>query len=280
MFRSFSPGMLGIKEPLEKLFALAKEGGFEGLDLSMKSVQDFEAAQGPGTVKRLMAEYGLKPGFLSGLLPVRLSAEQKEWDDLLACLAPRAALGKELGFTRTFIVMLPFHECLAFDACYALSLARLRQAGAALAPFGIRIGVEYVSQPTRRAGQKHEFLYDMAGTLRLLDEAGAPNVGLLLDSFHWHCAGETPGAVAALPASRIVSAHLADAPQRPLAEQVAFERALPGEGVADLAGFCDALKKTGFDGPVSCEPFWKPFESMPALDVSKRVGAVLRAYIP
>ena len=151
------------------------------------------------------------------------------------------------------------------------------KAGQVLGDHGFSLGVEYVSQVTRRAGQPQIFLHDLAGTLSLLDAAGTPHAGLLLDSFHWHCAGESLMALRALPASRIVAVHLADAPDRPLAQQVAFERALPGAGVADLRGFCAAVRATGYDGPATCEPFCKVFNEMPADAVAVRVRMALAA---
>jgi sugar phosphate isomerase/epimerase len=42
---------------------------------------------------------------------------------------------------------------------------------------------------------------------------------------------------------------------------VAFDRELPGEGVADMRGFCRTLSEMGYDGPVTCEPFMT-FEGM------------------
>jgi sugar phosphate isomerase/epimerase len=141
------------------------------------------------------------------------------------------------------------------------------------------VGVEYVSPPTRRANQPHVFLHDLAGTLSLLDAVDAPNAGLLLDSFHWHCAGESTEALRALPARRIVAVHLCDVPDRPLQEQLATERMLPGEGIANLRGFCAAVRATGYDGPATCEPFCKALNALPADVVAARVSASLGTVI-
>jgi sugar phosphate isomerase/epimerase len=107
--------------------------------------------------------------------------------------------------------------------------------------------------------------------MELVNAVGAANLGILLDSFHWYCASETVADIKALDVDRIVVVHLADAPDRPMDEQVAFERELPGNGVADLTGFCRTLAEMGYDGSVTCEPF-QTFDGMTCDEVLDQVG--------
>jgi sugar phosphate isomerase/epimerase len=271
MFKSLNTSMVGIRATCAETLALAQRHGFGGVDLNLRDVQK----EGLADLAGRLAAHGLRAGVAGGLLPGRLAVDAAEWDGALATLPSLASQAQAAGFRRTTIVLLPFHETLPFEACLALCVTRLRQVAAVLGDHGLAVGVEYVSQRTRRAGQPHTFVHDLAGTLGMIDAVGAPNVGILLDSFHWHCAGESLEALRALPPGRIVAVHLADAPDRPLAEQVAFERALPGEGVADLRGFCAAVRATGYDGPAACEPFCKAFNDLPADTVADRVGVAL-----
>ena len=62
---------------------------------------------------------------------------------------------------------------------------------------------------------------------------------------------------------------------RPVEEQVAFERELPGAtGEIDLPGFLDALRSIGFDGPVTAEPMNQALREMPG---DKAIRAVASA---
>jgi len=125
-----------------------------------------------------------------------------------------------------------------------------------LADHGLSLALEYVSPLTRRAGHKHPFVYDMTGLRELCRASGQANVGLLLDSFHWHCAGEAVTDIEALSAKDVVVVHVNDLlADRPIDQQVVTERALPCEtGVIDMAGFIGALDMIGYDGPVTSEP--------------------------
>ncbi len=80
---------------------------------------------------------------------------------------------------------------------------------------------------SRRQG---EFIYRM-DQLEMIDEIGRPNVGLLVDSFHWFTAGHTVEELVRVPKERVVHVHINDAPDRPRDEQIDMERLLPGEGV-------------------------------------------------
>ena len=144
---------------------------------------------------------------------------------------------------------------------------RINAVTAILDDFGIALALEYVSPLSRRASYTHHFIHDMQGMLALCVALDSPHAGLLLDSFHWHCAGETVGDIEALPAERIVVVHLNDAPNLPREEQTVGERTLPGAtGVIDLAGFLGALRTIGYDGPVTCEPMAKAISALPRKD--------------
>jgi sugar phosphate isomerase/epimerase len=68
---------------------------------------------------------------------------------------------------------------------------------------------------------------------------------------------------------RVVTVQLADAPNVP-AEQIRDnERLLPGEGVVNLTGFLQALKKIGYRDNVSPEVFGRGLNEMPPEEGAK-----------
>ena len=257
MYKSLNAPMVGIHADVSETIELAAQNGFGGVDLALRGhAERFEA--GADRLRQAMAAVGVRAGCCS-LLPGTVSVAQEEWDAGVAELPRLAALAARLGFTRAGVVVLPFHETLAFDEAFDLHVTRLRQAAPVLADHGLSLGCEYVSQLTRRAPYEHHFVHDMKGMLELCRATGCDNVALLFDTFHWHCAGETLDDVEALKAEQIVCVHVADAPAgRTLDEHVAFERAMPGQtGVIDLKGLSHVLEAIDYNGPLTCEPFVK-----------------------
>jgi len=98
--------------------------------------------------------------------------------------------------------------------------------------------------------------------LEFAKECG-PNIGLLLDAWHWYHAGAGTADIIAAGKSRIVHVHLSDCPKMPADQVRDNQRVLPGEGVIDLIGFFQALKKIGYEDGVSPEPLGRIPKEMP-----------------
>jgi sugar phosphate isomerase/epimerase len=189
------------------------------------------------------------------LSPIRVPVPDAQWADALAELPLVALRAEALGFRRAVIVVMPFHETLPFEQAMESNVRLINQLTNVLDDHGIALGLEYVSPVTRRAPYHHEFIHNLAGALNLIARLDSSKAGLLLDSFHWHCAGETAKDLERLCPSKIVAVHVNDALPIPTAEQTVGERAMPGAtGVIDIAAFMGALTSVGYDGPITCEP--------------------------
>ena len=255
MFKSLMADMIAIEtDPLGSI-DLARRHGFIGVDLRLDKQEKRIREIGVESLRRAIGDAGLRPGYCS-ILPGKISCDEKTWRDGVARVPALARLAEQLGYTRTATVVLPFDDELPFDAFFDLHVERINEAAPVLADHGLSLALEYVSPVTRRAGHKHPFIYDLAGLRQLCRATNNTNVGLLLDSFHWHCAGETVQEIEALSEDEVVVVHVNDViAKRPVEKQVVNERALPCEtGLIDLAGFMGALDKIGYDGPITSEP--------------------------
>jgi sugar phosphate isomerase/epimerase len=184
---------------------------------------------------------------------------------LLNKLAPLAA---ELGIDACCTFISPSSDTPFMDN-WMYHLERLRPVAQVLADHGLRLGLEFVAPCHLRRQFSREFIFTPGLMLELADVIGR-NVGLLIDSFHLHAAGESMDHIASIPAERIVAVHLNDAPQVPISQLRDMERLLPGEGVIDLHGFIANLKATRYQGPVSLEVFSSDLQRLSPLDAAKR----------
>jgi sugar phosphate isomerase/epimerase len=89
---------------------------------------------------------------------------------------------------------------------------------------------------------------DLATAWRVLDDAGRPNSGLIVDVWHWARAAMMPEDLDSIPADRIVTVQLCDVrsePMEPLRAESLGHRLPPGQGHGDAVGLVRALQAHG-----------------------------------
>lgn len=269
MFKNLSTRAIGIQNlPLAETIALARDQGFAGIDLDIREAAALAGARGVDYVRGLFSAAGVRPG--QWPLPVAWSQDDR-WEQDLEQLPRLAALGRDLGCTRTCTVLWPGSDQRPHAENYAWHLARLRPIARVLADQGCRLGVEFLGPKTLRARYAHEFIFTLGGLRQLAAEIGTGNVGVLLDSWHLYTSGGSVAEIGALTASDVVAVHVNDAPRGlALDEYIDTVRTLPLEtGVIDLVGFMRALAAIGYDGPVTVEPFSQSLNQIAASNPSE-----------
>ncbi len=251
-YASLLPEMLSINTDLAGAVALAAKYGFDGVDTSAGHLV------APGldlsVVADALAASGLRAGYF-GIPPGRVPATDADWAAALDILPKAAARAQRLGYRRAGLVVMPFHETRVYAEAFAEHVRRINAVMAILDDYDISLALEYVSPVTRRAPYPNTFAHDMNGMLALCNACDSPHVGLMLDTFHWHCAGETVADIERLTPDKVVLVHVNDAPDVPVETMTVGERAFPGAtGVIDVASFVGALRTIGYDGPMTCEP--------------------------
>jgi sugar phosphate isomerase/epimerase len=270
VYKSLSPGAIGVKvSGMAEGMDLAARHGFEGYHFSIGEAVELGVAQ----VKELSEATGVRLSAWG--FPVNFRGDAAEYEASLADLPRLASVAAELGVRRTATWIVPASDDLTYEENFKFHTERLKPAAQILADHEIHFGLEYVGPKTSREGKKHEFAHTMAQMLDLCRAVG-PNVGFLLDAWHWYTAGETAADLRDLAAEQVVDVHVNDAPDQPVDEQIDNIRAMPGEtGVIDIATFLGTLEEIGYDGPVMVEPFSDRVRQMSADEACATTAASL-----
>jgi sugar phosphate isomerase/epimerase len=149
-----------------------------------------------------------------------------------------------------------------------------------LRPLRPRLGLEYAGPKTSCSATRYPFIHSMAEMRQLIAAIDQPDVGLLLDSWHWYTAHETEADLLSLKGADVVACDLNDAPAGiPIDEQKDNARDLPcATEVIDLKAFLGALVKIGHDRPVRAEPFKADLRRPPRQEaVDRTANAMKRA---
>ena len=243
MYFSLHRGTAGRNLPHEDFVRLAARAGFAAAD------PDFTYADthGLAAMRDLYAENNLKFGGWGVPFDFRAGAGLDAQG--MARLRRFAGYAREVGIDSCGNHVMPSSD-FPFMENWNFLVPRIKAVAAVLGEHGLRFGIEPVAPYHLRVRGRHAFLFTPGQILELAAACGE-NVGLLVDSYHFHAAAEPMATLAQMPRERVVHAHINDAPAGPLEKLQDFDRLLPGEGVIDLAGFMGALKAIGYDGPVS-----------------------------
>lgn len=275
MFKNLSTGAIGIQADMKEGLALAKEAGFEGLDLNIGEASQLAEEHSVQYVKDLWAEDGIAMGGWG--FGVNWRGSDADYYAGLAQLPARAELAAELGCFRTTTVVGPASNDMTYQDNWDFSVKRLGAVAEILKTHGHSIGLEFIGPATSRKSAKHLFAYSMDAMLGLAAAVGTGNVGLLFDTWHWYTCRSTVDDVRKLSASDVVYVHINDAPEGiDPDEQIDSIRCLPAEtGVIPLTELMQILDGIGYDGPVTPEPFSKEVNDMEPPEAAKATAESL-----
>lgn len=267
MFANLSAGALGLSLDHNQAIDLAVKHGFGGVDPDLGYFRKLGSTAAIAEHAAAVKERGLSWG-ISGL-PVALTAPADEFRASLAALPETLGLLSAAGVTSVGTWMRPMHDDLTYRRNWVLHVSRLHLVADLLADAGLRLGLEYIGPKTFWSTERFPFIHSIGEALELIAEVGKPNIGLILDSYHWYTAGESAIDLVGLTDADIVSVDINDArADRERDEQLDLDRRLPGStGVIDLPGFMAAVRAADYSGPVKVEPFMKSLAEQPIDDV-------------
>lgn len=263
---SLTPGVGGADK-----IRLAARAGYGGVDW------DFGPARKAGLAetRALFSELEIRPTIVGLPMQQPFGGEDAEFTARLPQLADDAAFTAEVGCQTMMVVLSPASP-RPKDEQRKLVVDRVSAISEVLQKSKTRLGLEFLgplymrSGPGRDGAPRHPFIWTLPETVALAAECG-PNIGAVLDVWHWHHSGGTVPEILATDKSRIVHVHLSDAVAQAPETVRDNQRRMPGEGIIDLEGFLGALGKIGYEDGVSPEPLGRiPKEMTP--EESARLG--------
>ena len=236
---------------------LAGKVGYGGVDVSLGAARK----DGVEATRALLAEAKVRPGITG--LPVQFAApDEAAFQEELKRLDEQARFCAAIGLNRMMAVLSPGSP-VPKEERHAFVKARLAPIAEILSKSNIRLGLEFLGPLMFRTRSPHTYIWTLPETVALAKEVG-PNIGVVLDIWHWHHSGGTVADILAAGRERIVHIHVSDAKAQPPEEVRDNQRLMPGEGIIDSVGFFQALKKIGYEDAVSPEPIGRvPAEMTP-----------------
>ncbi len=121
---------------------------------------------------------------------------------------------------------------------------------------------------------------DLPTAVRLVREAGRPNGGLCVDSWHLYRGGGDEQALLELPPGLVLVVQLDDGPAQPVDPDYLVDtlhhRQLPGDGALPLTAFLGVLHRIGVRAPTSVEVLSDDLDARPPAEAASLAASATR----
>ncbi|QEH34543.1 Inosose isomerase [Aquisphaera giovannonii] len=231
-----------LSTPLEDDLPAIARCGWRSVELWLTKVESFLESRTPADLRARLDGEGLRAEAAAGqggLLLSRGEERRAHWDHF----ARRLTILKELEVPLLIVAADFVREVDAED--YGRAAASLAEAAALAGAAGIRLALEF----QKSSG----FCASLDTALAIVGEAGAPNVGVCLDLFHYYTGPSKFEDLGYLSAENLAWVQACDVGGTPRELAGDGDRIFPGEGDFQIGPIIDHLGAIGYGGHVSLE---------------------------
>lgn len=247
-----------MKADLETDIRAASEAGFDWLEIWASKLRAFLKSRTTADLNDIFAAHNIKPYSINSIERITFRGPGEHQSRLEEC-EDLCRVAEEIRCPYIVVVPSPLPPGTSRSEVIDESSRVLCELGGIAAKRGVGLAFEFLGQPDCSVQ-----------TLALADEivrkVGQPNIGLVIDSFHFYVGGSTIESIDGLDAARLFIFHINDAEDRPREQLEDRHRLLPGLGILPLNEIVAALRRIGYARVVSVEIFrpeyWErdPFE--------------------
>jgi 2-keto-myo-inositol isomerase len=260
-----------MHSPLADDLEIAAETGFTALEVWAGKLDAYLGERSLEELGGRMRALGIQPWCINSIenITPRDAAGRAEVIDQLR---RTAAIARAIGAPSIVVVPGRAPEGFVRTTAIADAVDVLRMMSDAAEDIGLAfefLGKPGCSVPT----------LDMA--IEIVAEADRPNVGMVIDTFHFHAGGSQMADLARVHIEKLFVVHLNGCEDRPKSELTDAHRLFPGEGIIPIVEILSALRTRGFDGTMSIEIFRPEYWQRDAREVAReartKAAAVLTA---
>lgn len=264
-------GATTMRATLEQDVSAASAAGFKALEIWAGKMNHYLQSHTLDDLRALFTAHGMQPVSINSIEHITFKGDG--FAEIREQCRRYSEIAEALGCDKIVVVPSPTPAGATWDDIKRESIRVLGDLAKIAAAHNLKLAYEFLGQPDCSVST-------LAQCWEIVREANLPNVGLVLDTFHFYAGGSTLDSILQVAPDKIYILHINDAEDKPRATLTDAHRLLPGEGVIPLLDILGNLRTTGFDGLCSIELFrpgyWKRNARELASDARAKTVALLK----
>lgn len=231
-------GATTMKADLATDIRVASQAGFSHLELNAGKLRRFLEAHSRTELAEALEAVKLRPLSISTIEHVTYAG--KEWERVEREYREMSRVAGEIG-CEVLVVAPGARPAGATDSEVKEETISVLEALADIASAdGVKLGLEFQAHPSCSVRT-----LDLAWEIVL--EMDRPDVGLVLDTFHFHAGGSSPASLRRIKSPKLFVFQVSDCENLPPAKLQNQHRLLPGEGSLPIRRIWQELNAIGYD---------------------------------
>jgi len=258
-------GATTLKADLATDIAVAGKAGFDFIEIWAAKLLGYLDRGGLPALRRDLRRAGVTPATLN-------SVERITFNDpsghvrMLEEFQRLCRVAEAIGCETVLVVPSPRPNGVTDSAIERESVRVLRELSRLAKPHGVRLAYEFL-------GFADCTVNSLAQCARIVEKVARPNVGLVLDTFHFFAGGSTLASIRRVDPRCIFMVHINDVERAPRRKMHDALRLYPGKGILPLKAILRELKAIGYAGKVSVEIFRPQYWARAPLRVAREARA-------
>lgn len=258
-------GATTLKADLATDIAVAGKAGFAFVEIWAAKLLGYLDRGGLRALRRDLRRAGLTAATLNSVERITFndpSGHVRVLEDFQRLCRVAEAIGCET----VLVVPSPRPKGATDAAIERESVRVLRELSRLARPHGVRLAYEFL-------GFADCTVNTLAQCAAIVEKVARPNVGLVLDTFHFFAGGSSLASIRDVDPRRIFMVHINDVEQAPRRRMHDALRLYPGKGIIPLEAILRELKSIGYAGKVSVEIFRPQYWARAPLRVAREARA-------
>jgi len=265
-------GATTMKADLATDVQAAAAAGFDCLEIWAAKLRDFLKTHSVSDLKTLFDQNNLKPLSIN-------SIEQITFRDAAAYAGIKAQCEELCSIAAAigcpYVVSVPGRFPPGGLSSYEVieeTVGVLRELASIAERHGVALAFEFL-------GQRDCSVQTLELADEIVQKVNRRNIGLVIDSFHFHTGGSTIKMIEALDPKHLFIFHINDAEDLPPDQLTDAHRLLPGLGILKLKDMIEAFKRIGYDQVASVEIFRPEYWERDPFELAREAKAAVESVL-